>query len=137
MRCGWDGPDSNPSQGQGIQFVRTRLIAPSHVLHETFYLMVPAQCLIDLRRGPVGDDFAAYAQHPERGFMGPDVETSRGLGLLPGFLQRLGAALGPVLNAGNEVLGRLFERFAIGGRGILRHCPPIRLNVSGGFEQDA
>ena len=57
------------------------------------------------------------------------------MGLRPGLLQCLGAAFGPLLNAGNEALGSLFERFASGGCGVLRHRPPIRLYAPGGFEQ--
>ena len=86
----------------------------SHAAHQALHLKVAAQSLIFGRRRQIGENFAAYAQHPEFGLVGRGVQAGRGLCSCPGLDQRLGAAFGPELNARNEGIRRLFERVAIG-----------------------
>ena len=49
--------------------------------------------------------------------------------------ERLGTPLGPVRNAGDESLGSLLERFALGGGRRLRHRARVGVNPARGLEE--
>ena len=82
MRRGRHGPDAHPLERQGIQFVAIRVIPLPHALHEELHLMIPPQRLILRRRGVVGENFAAYAQLPERRLMRGRIGAGRGVGFM-------------------------------------------------------
>ncbi len=134
MRLGRDGADAHPFQSEGVQIIRILVTVMTHAPHQALHLIGPAQSLILRRRGSVGENLAAYAQHSERSLIGSRVESG-GIGFHPGLLQGLSSAFGPLCHSRNEMLGRLLERFKIGGCAALRRRPPVQSYEPGGFEE--
>ncbi len=103
--------------------------------------MLAPQRLILGRRRQIVENFAANAQHPQRGFARRGVCLSRRVGagcgvcVGPSGAECLGGAFREARYAGDESLGRAPERGELGWGFRSRHRPSVRMDTPGSLEQ--